>query len=207
MKEALLVLSFLFIWGIARNAGNGSGTGQVWMNKNLDTDKYRNGDPIPKVTDPEQWGKLTTGAYCYFDNDSAKYAAMYGKLYNWFAVNDPRGLAPKGWHVATDEEWTTMENSLGGGSLAGAAMKEAGIAHWITPNSGATNTSGFTALPGGYCNELGVSYDKGRFGFWWTATQADKKLAWYRTMYHFDSAVQRNSSSKRGGFSVRCIKD
>ncbi len=93
---------------------------QSWMTTNLDVDRYRNGDPIPHVTDPLVWKTLTTGAYCYYDNDSATYAAVYGKLYNWYAVNDPRGLAPEGWHVPTDFEWTTLADCLGGTSVAGS---------------------------------------------------------------------------------------
>src|SRR6266487_1634854 len=120
---------------------------QVWMLKNLDVSTYRNGDPIPKISDNAAWLALTTGAYCYYDNDSANYAATYGKLYNWFAVNDPRGLAPAGWHVPTDAEFTTLvETCLGGWQVAGGKMKEIGTTHWASPNEGATNSSGFTGL-------------------------------------------------------------
>ncbi|MEO6490062.1 MAG: fibrobacter succinogenes major paralogous domain-containing protein, partial [Ferruginibacter sp.] len=111
---------------------------QSWMTKNLDVATYRNGTPIPKVTDPAAWAALTTGAYCYYNNDSATYAATYGKLYNWYAVNDPSGLAPEGWHIPTDFEWTTLENCLGGATVAGGAMKQTGPIYWTTPNTGAT---------------------------------------------------------------------
>ena len=131
------------------------------MDKNLDVDRYRNGDPIPKVTDPTAWVALTTGAYCYYNNDSATYAATYGKLYNWYAVNDPRGLAPAGWHIPSDAEWATIETCLGGASVAGGEMKETGTIHWQSPNTGATNSSGFTGLPGGYRNYDVVFSDVG----------------------------------------------
>jgi len=98
---------------------------QVWMSTNLNVDIYRNGDIIPQVTDPTAWAELTTGAWCYYNNDSLK-GAIYGKLYNWYAVNDPRGLAPKGWHIPTDEEWITLVNSLGGDTVAGGKMKSTG---------------------------------------------------------------------------------
>ena len=126
---------------------------QVWATRNLDVTTYRNGDPIPQVTDIGQWGTLTTGAWCYYNNDPAN-GATYGKLYNWYAVNDPRGLAPAGWHVPSDSEWTTLTDCLGGVSIAGGEMKatgamETGTGLWFAPNVGANNSSGFTGLPGG----------------------------------------------------------
>ena len=105
---------------------------QRWMTRNLDVAVYRNEDPIPKVTDEAAWAALTTGAYCYYNNDSTAYAATYGKLYNWYAVNDTRGLAPEGWYIPTDFEWTTLGACLGGDGVAGGSMKEIGTMHWIT---------------------------------------------------------------------------
>src|SRR5450759_3473794 len=123
---------------------------QVWMLKNLDVSTYRNGDLIPKVTDPTAWSALTTGAWCWCSNDSATNASTYGKLYNRYAVNDPRGLPPTGWHVPSDAEWNTLITCLGGDPfVAGGAMKETGTTHWQSPNTDATNSSGFTGLPGG----------------------------------------------------------
>ena len=121
---------------------------QVWMKQNLNVVKYKNGDPIPQVTDPSVWAELTTGAWCFFDNDSTT-GEIYGKLYNFYAVVDPRGLAPRGWHVPSDAEWTTLGNCLGGDTVAGSALKETGTAHWLGSNADATNSSGFTGLPGG----------------------------------------------------------
>jgi uncharacterized protein (TIGR02145 family) len=121
---------------------------QVWMVENLKTTKYRNGDPIPNVTG-NAWAALTTGAYCWYNNDAATYKATYGALYNWYAVADSRNIAPTGWHVPTDAEWTTLTTFLGGESVAGGKLKETGTNHWTSPNTGATNETGFTALPGG----------------------------------------------------------
>src|SRR5690606_33259564 len=106
-------------------------------------------DVIPQVTDPTIWGNLTTGAWCYYNNDPAN-EIIYGKLYNWYAVNDPRGLAPVGWHIPSDSEWTILTDYLGGFEVAGGKMKETGTTHWANPNIGADNSSGFTGLPGGY---------------------------------------------------------
>ena len=123
---------------------------QQWMDKNLDVATYRNGDLIPYVTDPTTWAALTTGAWCYYNNDPSNNGS-YGKLYNWYAVNDPRGLAPVGWHVPTDIEFTTLTTALGGASVAGGKMKVTGTTTtWNSPNTGATNTSGWAGLPGGF---------------------------------------------------------
>jgi len=180
---------------------------QVWMAKNLDVATYRNGDPIPKVTDDAAWAALTTGAYCYYDNDSATYAATYGKLYNWYAVNDPRGLAPAGWHIPTDAEWTTVETCLGGNSVAGGAMKEIGTTHWISPNTGATNSSGFTGLPGGWRWTVGGSMSIGFDGYWWSSTEYLTTNARACDLFYLQGGLGRDGSQKRSGYSVRCIKD
>jgi uncharacterized protein (TIGR02145 family) len=180
---------------------------QRWMVKNLDVDKYRNGDPIPKVTDPAAWAALTTGAYCYYNNDSATYAASYGKLFNWYAVNDPRGLAPAGWHIPSDAEWSTIETCLGGATVAGGPMKETGTTHWAIPNSGATNTSGFTGLPGGYRYNIGTFNDVNNIGDWWSSTEYSTTNAWQRYLYNVDGATHRIGNNKKDGFSVRCLRD
>jgi uncharacterized protein (TIGR02145 family) len=181
---------------------------QVWMDKNLDVDRYRNGDPIPKVTDNNAWFNLTTGAYCYFNNDSATYAATYGKLYNWYAVNDPRGLAPAGWHIPSDEEWATIETCLGGASVAGGAMKDTGTMHWQSPNAGATNSSNFTGLPGGYRNYDGLFNNVGLYGYWWSTTPYSVQGANNRQLiYYEDDIITNNNESKKIGLSVRCLRD
>jgi uncharacterized protein (TIGR02145 family) len=180
---------------------------QSWMTKNLDIDCYRNGDPIPKVTDPTAWAALTTGAYCYYNNDSATYAATYGKLYNWYAVNDPRGLAPEGWHIPTDFDWTTLENCLGGSTVAGGLMKEIGTTHWTTPNTGATNISGFVGLPGGNRFFDGTFLNVGNYGNWWSSTENDPAASWIRYLGYFLGNTTRGNYAKKDGFSVRCLRD
>ena len=180
---------------------------QIWMNKNLDVSTYRNGDPIPLVTDAATWYSLTTGAYCYYNNDSATYAAVYGKLYNWYAVNDPRGLAPTGYHIPSDAEWTTLVNCLGGSAVAGGAMKEAGLLHWYSPNYGATNSSFFGGLPGGYRGNVGHFDTYGNDGFWWTSTESLTTSAWDRYLDYSVISIYRNYNLKSTGCSVRCIKD
>jgi uncharacterized protein (TIGR02145 family) len=182
---------------------------QTWMIKNLDVSTYRNGDPIPKVTDATEWAALTTGAYCYINNDSAAYAATYGKQYNWFAVNDPRGLAPLGWHVPSDMEWTTLETCIGFGVGAGGKTKEAGTTHWQAPNEGATNSSGFTGLPGGYRPHTGSSGGgiPGGLGIWWSSNESSVIRAVFRYTTSTSSTLFRNSDDKRWGVSVRCLMD
>jgi uncharacterized protein (TIGR02145 family) len=180
---------------------------QNWMTKNLDVDTYRNGDAIPKVEDGAAWAALTTGAYCYYNNDSTSYAAIYGKLYNWYAVNDPRGLAPEGWHVPTDFEWTTTVDCLGGSTVASGLMKEIGTTHWITPNTGATNLSGFTGLPGGDRNVNGSFNFIGFSGSSWSSTEGNAADAWNRSLYYNDVNVHRFLNGKKFGFYVRCLRD
>ena len=136
---------------------------QQWMQQNLEVVTYRDGTVIPQVTDATAWAGLTTGAWCYYGNDPS---SGYGKLYNWYAVNDPRGLAPQGWHIPTDAEWTTLSTLLGGTSVAGGKMKTTGITRWNSPNTSATNESGFAGLPGGYRNGSGTFYSVGAFGYW-----------------------------------------
>ena len=119
---------------------------QIWMVENLKTTRYNDGSPIPFVTDSSSWSNLTTPGYCWYNNDTTN-KNTYGALYNWFAVNTGK-LAPTGWHVPTDDEWTTLTTYLGGESIAGGKLKETGTTHWRTPNAGATNEIGFTASSG-----------------------------------------------------------
>ena len=179
---------------------------QQWMKENLDVVTYRNGDIIPQVTDPTAWSALTTGAWCYYNNDPAN-GAIYGKLYNWYAVNDARGLAPQGWHIPTDAEWDTLSIKLGGNSVAGGKMKTTGTTRWTTPNTSATNESGFAGLPGGYRLNIGAFYGVGDFGSWWSATEFSTTFAWYRYLYYFDGSLYRLNGNKTYGFSVRCLRD
>ncbi len=179
---------------------------QQWMTKNLDVAFYRNGDPIPQVTNAAAWAALTTGAWCYYNNDSTQ-GNKYGKMYNWYAVNDPRGLAPQGWHIPSDAELTTLETTLGGSSVAGGKMKEAGTLNWTTPNTAGNNNSGFTGLPGGYRNPIGAFFNVPNSGNWWSATEVSLSGAWYRDLNFDNGNFNRFSIDKHFGFSVRCIRD
>src|SRR5262249_47959916 len=150
----------------------------------------RNGDKIPQVKGKAAWESLTTGAWCWYNNDSAT-GAVYGKLYNWYAVNDPRGLAPAGWHVPSDAEWDTLATHLGsnaGGKLKDTGTIEAGTGLWHAPNTGATNKTGFTGLPGGYRPNYGTGtfYYIGSYGYWWSSTEYDTDNAFYRNLF-FDN--------------------
>jgi uncharacterized protein (TIGR02145 family) len=179
---------------------------QTWDKCNLNVTTYANGDTIPEVTDPAVWASLTTGAWCYYDNDPLN-EPIYGKLYNWYAVNDPRGLAPIGKSIPTDEDWTTLTDFLGGEEVAGGKMKEEGVCHWLTPNQDATNSSGFTGLGGGYRNDDGPFSDVGNYGFWWSSTEDDATIALFRLLNYNDSYASRNYLSKKYGASVRCLVD
>jgi len=179
---------------------------QTWMVENLKTTHYRNGNPISNVTDSAVWSNLTTGAYCNYNND-ANNSTTYGRLYNWYAVNDSRSIAPTGWHVPTDDEWTTLTNYLGGIVVTGGKMKEAGYTHWKSPNTGATNETDFTALPGGYRHGDGAFNDISYDGNWWSSTESSTDIAWDRGMSFDNSYVFRDCSSMTFGFSVRCVKD
>jgi len=179
---------------------------QQWMNKNLDVAFYRNGDSIPQVTDQAAWVGLTTGAWCYNNNDSTK-GNTYGKIYNWYAVNDPRGLAPMGWHVPNNAEWTTLETSLGGASVAGGKMKEAGTVNWASPNTGGNNNSAFSGLPGGFRGNFGTFDDVGTSGVWWSATEFDALNAEFRFLVNYNAILSSFNEVKYAGFYVRCIRD
>ncbi len=183
------------------------------MTRNLDVIVYRNGDKIPQVTDSATWVNMTTGAWCWYNNDPAAHAATYGRLYNWYAVNDPRGLAPAGWHVASDEEWSALETCSPGDS-AGYRMKEAGTAHWSCPVSAADNSSGFTGLPGGMRSEQGAFDRMGFSGVFWFSTEGSTGEAWCgRLIHHVNNrgvaymVTGVGYMNKADGYSVRCVKD
>jgi uncharacterized protein (TIGR02145 family) len=173
---------------------------QQWMSKNLEVVTYRNGDIIPQVTDRADWGNLRTGAWCYYDNDPAN-GAIYGKLYNWYAVTDPRGLAPQGWHISTGAEWTTLKTFLGGDAAANNKMMTTG-SPWNPINSNATNESGFSGLPGGVRDSDGSrDYRIGGWGYWWTADDG------YRSISSVEGFYSTSSIYRGYGFSVRCVRD
>ena len=180
---------------------------QTWMAENLRTTKYNDGTDIYLVTDYTAWGSLTFGGYCnYNNNTSVDTIATYGCLYNWYAVNTGK-LAPTGWHVPTDAEWTELTDYLGGTKVAGGKLKETGTTHWTSPNNGATNEIGFTALPGGDRSNNGSFLSIGYYGYWWSASELSAKYALYRYMTYYHSNVFRHGYDKELGLSVRCVRD
>ena len=182
-----------------------------WMQGNLNVSKYRNGDAIPEVTDMTEWDALTTGAWCYFENNTEN-EIVYGKLYNWYAINDPRGLAPTGWHIPTDTEWTALTTFLGGTNAAGIKMRDLGDL-WSASAVLATNQAGFSAIPGGY-GYLTYTYTPadqpfnsiGDVAFWWSATAANTNAA-YSLNVNLNNSVTRGSVLKKTALSVRCVKN
>ena len=211
---------------------------QVWMRENLKVTHYKNGDPIlnapdnkPYLGNPSpgsskllngqkgnvKWSDLTYGAYCNYRNNEIN-VATYGRLYNWFAVDDSRCIAPDGWHVPTDEEWKQLEVYLGmrqsetnksdyRGHNEGAKLKDTGNTHWDCSNDDATNESAFTALPGGCRFPYGGFFLIGNDAAFWASTEVDKNEAWTRRLKCSSSEINRNAVNKQSGFSVRCIKD
>jgi uncharacterized protein (TIGR02145 family) len=205
--------------------------GLTFTKQNLNVSKYSDGTPIPQVTDPTAWQNLTTGAWCYYNNDPAN-GAVYGKLYNWYAVAgiydaasaaNPalrKKLAPTGWHIPTDGEWSSLINCLdpnaNGGStfpnIAGGKMKatgtiQSGTGLWQSPNTEATNESGFSGLPAGCRSNDGTFSLIGGYGIWWSSSENDTTDAWYRALAYNDGFAYRLYSYKEGGFSVRCLRD
>jgi uncharacterized protein (TIGR02145 family) len=180
---------------------------QTWMAENLQAEKYRNGDSIPNVTVNTKWSELKSGAWCYYKNFDEN-GKIYGKLYNFYAVRDPRGIAPEGWHIPSAAEWQKLLDFLGGSIEAGGKLKEAGTSHWASPNTGATNESFFSSLPGGCCyGGMEQFYDLGKIGYWWTSTPGDGSDAAHRIMYNHNNSVASYNGNMRVGYSVRCVKD
>lgn len=181
---------------------------QEWMTANLNVITFRNGDPIPEAKTDEEWekaGKEGKPAWCNFANDTAN-SNKYGKLYNWYAVNDSRGLAPAGWHVATDAEWKKLTDFLGGSVVAGTKMKSK--EGWYRNGSG-TNETGFSALPGGSRSGTGAFSESGgsAIGCWWSSTETYTNYAWSRYMSYNVGYVYKDYYFKELGFSVRCLRD
>ena len=191
---------------------------QVWMKENLKTTRYNDGTSIPNVTNDTQWVNLTTGAYSWYKNDSATYKNPYGALYNWYAVETGK-LCPTGWHVASDEDWTTLIYYLGGYNITGGKLKDADTTYWRSPNKEATNESGFTAVAGGWRETNGRFGGLNFYAFWWTSTyepgpsliplnKDNQAGPWMRVIFSDQNSIKKNNCfSKRMGFSVRCIKD
>jgi uncharacterized protein (TIGR02145 family) len=188
---------------------------QVWLVENLRATKYNDGTTIPLITDSTEWVNLSTPGYCWYNNDIAN-KDTYGALYNWYTVQiGYRNICPTGWHVPSQYEWFILKNYLGGDSIAGGKLKEAGTSHWISPNTGATNETGFTALPGGgryaflHPDSWFDSISQiGKFGAWWSTTVATPIWcdATYMT-YSSTVAGLIGGNIQNCGFYVRCLKD
>lgn len=186
---------------------------QTWMVENLKTTRFRNGEQIPYVPISSDWINLSTGAYCWY-NDDITNKDLNGALYNWYVVNDSRMISPVGWHVASVADWTKLITYLGGTNLAGGKLKESGTLHWRTPNVGATNESGFTALPSGL-----RSYTDGRYwygpmsnhlysnGHFWSSSEKEPSIGWGYDVDSSHSAIYKDYDNKNVGYSIRCIKD
>jgi uncharacterized protein (TIGR02145 family) len=178
---------------------------QTWMAENLKTGIYRNGESIPNVNDRTDWQNLATGAWCNLFN-SLPNECPHGKLYNWYAVDDVRGLCPNGWHVPTDAEFTTLNNTLGGSNVAGGKLKSISDL-WDAPNTNADNSTGFSGLPGGYRDPYGSFVPIGTTGFWWSSTQYNAGTSWNFFLKNDNANGNKNFNYKTTGFSVRCLRD
>lgn len=179
---------------------------QIWASTNLDVSTFRNGDLVPEAITNEEWEKAGvkhSPVWCYYDNDPANNA-KYGKLYNWYAVNDPRGLAPAGWHIPSDSEWTKFIRTLGGKDIAGKKMKNN---YGWNDNGNGDNSSGFAGLPGGFRAYNGTYLNSGDFGYWWCFTEHNSFNSWFRILYCSYNFVYRDFFFKGYGMSVRCLKD
>ena len=207
IKHAILVIAVILSNGFSKSIAQTSevviGT-QTWMSENLNVEHYRNGAIIPQVQDKNEWSNLNTGAWCYYENDSIK-GKTFGKIYNWYAVNDSRGLAPEGWHTASDTEWTKLISYLGDYLVAGGKLKDERF--WETPNTGATNESGISVLPSGLRYDSGDFNFIGVFAYFWSCSESDNETSWVRLLSYKNTVVFRLNSYKRDGLSVRCIKD
>jgi uncharacterized protein (TIGR02145 family) len=209
MKSRIIITTLLIISLISINLIDAQSIKigkQEWMTKNLDVTTFRNGDPIPEAKTHEEWQNARDNkqpSWCWYDNDPIN-GEKFGRIYNWFAVNDERGLAPSGWHIPSDDEWTALTNQLGGEALAGGKLKSG--EGWFENGNG-TNDIGFNGLPSGFRNYNGSFYVINKGCYWWSSQKNNGNSAWYRFLYYSDESVYRYNSNKGSGFSVRCIKD
>jgi uncharacterized protein (TIGR02145 family) len=180
---------------------------QTWLVENLKSTKYANGEAIQNLTSLEDWANAASGAWCFYENES-QFNIPYGRLYNWFSVTDPRNVCPSGWHVPDESEWSELISFLGGNEVAGNALKETGIAHWQPNNDFATNSSGFTALPGGArSTSMGISYPIPSLGLFWSTTPVDSENAVGYYLFDAYQSITPQGYEKQTGLSVRCVKD
>jgi uncharacterized protein (TIGR02145 family) len=179
---------------------------QTWMAENLRTTRFNDGAPVPPVDDSIAWCNLVSAGYCWHGNDSVVNKNRYGALYNWYALESGK-LAPKGWHIPKDSEWIRLTNYLGGWDIAGGKLRDTGTTYWIAPNNGATNETGFSALPGDSRSEFGAFGEIGNYGIWWSSTAFGDSIAWCRVLNNFNTSIYRLNPRKRNGFSIRCVRD
>lgn len=181
---------------------------QTWLVENLKTTQYTDGSSVPLVSDDIAWQDLTEPGRCWYDNNEESNKNPYGALYNWYAVNTGK-LCPVGWHVPSDEEWTALITFLGGEEEASGKLRETGTTHWQSPNIEATNSSGFTALPGGFRTSAGIYEKKGEVGVWWSSTEVNGSPddAWERYLVFDNTYAYRGADFKSLAFSGRCIKN
>jgi uncharacterized protein (TIGR02145 family) len=183
--------------------------GQEWMTENLKTTIYRNGDPIPNVTNNSQWASTTVGGWCYYNNNT-QFDCPYGKLYNWYTVSDPRNVCPTGWHVPSIDDWTTLVSYVGFGNegIAGGKLKSTGTQYWLNVNNAATNETGFSGLPGGSRNNNGIFNSIGQQGYWWTSSENDQfDYVYFQILSAQAGEVAQGNFDKKMGFSIRCLRD
>jgi uncharacterized protein (TIGR02145 family) len=178
---------------------------QCWFSENLRSEHYSGGQPIPGNLDDATWSNTEAGAQAFYGGEEGNLSE-YGRLYNWYAVNDARGLCPSGWHVPSDAEYTVLTDFLGGSGVAGGKMKEAGYGHWNSPNTGATNTSGFTALGGGWRGTSG-SFTNLLYNVYFWSSSPSGSSAWSRLLFVSLPDVGRSNYNPRYGFAVRCERD
>jgi uncharacterized protein (TIGR02145 family) len=179
---------------------------QIWMVENLKTTLFNDSSAIDYVEDSTPWNSRITAGYCWYDNDETTYKNTFGALYNWYAVGSGN-LCPTGWHVPSDSEWSTLSNYLGGVTLSGGKLKETGVLHWKIPNAGATNETGFAALPGGYRTNTGLFENIGNYGHWWSSTPGISNVSFYRYLYYGNSSITSSFVNQKYGLSVKCLKN
>lgn len=179
---------------------------QIWMAENLRTSTFADGTAIPGVADSIVWGSLETPGFCWYNNDETSNKDTYGALYNYYCVISGK-LCPSGWHAPSRDEWQKLRDFLGDSLTDGGRLKEEGTKHWRTPNTGAVDDAGFTALPGGIRYFEGTFSSLSYYTAFWSSTEADIAKGWYFGLYYNDAMAEINRISKKNGFSVRCLKD
>lgn len=226
LTSSIAVCFFLILQSCSKNKDDNSGqTGtvtdvdgnvystitigsQTWMTENLKTTRYNNGDTLVHTVDSADWDDLLTGAYTSYYDDVNTHVPVYGRLYNWHAAHDARNIAPVGWHVPSEVEWQTLINHLGGIAEAGGKMKTVSSL-WLSPNEGADNSSGFSALPGGYRHYNGKCTGMSEQAYWWSSTARtdDDQYAYYFTLLYNYAVANENNNHKEDLMSLRCVKD